>query len=95
MVPLTIVFLLSLLGSVAAFSVFIFMRVEVLRLSNAKSIAAVVEQLGRAKAEIVDRIGVLEAAAAAGEDLSAPLADLAAAAQALDDVVPDDGPVEG
>lgn len=95
MVPLTIVFLLSLLGSVAAFSVFIFMRVEVLRLSNAESIAAVVEQLGRAKAEIVDRIGVLEAAAAAGEDLSAPLADLAAAAQALDDVVPDDGPVEG
>lgn len=95
MVPLTIVFLLSLLGSVAAFSVFIFMRVEVLRLSNAESIAAVVEQLGRAKAEIVDRIGVLEAAAAAGEDLSAPLADLVSAAQALDDVVPDDGPVEG
>lgn len=64
------------------------------RLANADAIAAVVEQLGKAKDEILAKIAELEAAAAAGEDLSGPLAELAAAAQALDDVVPD-GPVEG
>ena len=56
-------------------------------MSNVDAIEAVVAQLGRAKDEIVARIGSLQAAAAAGEDLTAPLADLAAAAQALDDVV--------
>lgn len=94
MTALLVVFLLAVLGSVAAFGVFIWFRVEVLRLSNADAVAAVVEQLGKAKGEILGRIAVLEAAAAAGEDLSGPLAELAAAAQALDDVVPD-APVEG
>lgn len=91
--PLVIVFLLAVLGSVAAFAWFIWLRVEVLRLSNSEAIAAVVAQLGKAKDEILAKIAELEVAAAAGEDLSAPLADLAAAAQALDDVVPD-SPVE-
>ena len=86
-----IVFLLSLLGAVAGFSGFLFLRTEVVRVSNSEAIAAVVEQLGKAKDEILGKIAELETAAAAGEDLSAPLADLAAAAQALDDVVPDGG----
>lgn len=80
---------MAVLGAVSGFALFIWLRVEVLRLSNADAIAAVVAQLGKAKDEILDRVAVLEAAAAAGEDLSAPLAELAAAAQALDDVVPD------
>lgn len=47
----------------------------------------IVTQLAKAQAEIVDKIDELEASIAAGEtpDLSA----LKAAAQALDDVVPD------
>jgi hypothetical protein len=76
---------------------FIWLRVEVCRLSSAEAIAGVVVQLGKAKDEILARIAGLEAAAAAGEDLSGPLAELAAAAQALDDVVPDavvEAPVE-
>lgn len=74
----------------------LFLRVEVVRLSNVELISGVVEQLGKAKAEIVGRIAVLEAAVAAGEDLSGPLAELVAAAQGLDDVVPDEVvPVEG
>lgn len=76
--------------------VLLFIRVEVVRLSNVELIAGVVEQLGKAKAEILGRIAVLEAAAAAGEDLSGPLAELVAVAQQLDDVVPDVAePVEG
>jgi hypothetical protein len=77
--------------------VFIWLRVEVCRLSNVEAIASVVAQLGKAKEEILARVAVLEVAAAAGEDLSGPLAELAAAAQALDDVVPDavvEAPVE-
>ena len=77
--------------------IFIWLRIEVTRLSSADAIAGVVVQLGKAKDEILARIAGLEAAAAAGEDLSGPLADLAAAAQALDDVVPDavvEAPVE-
>jgi len=73
------------------------LRIEVVRLSSAEAIAGVVVQLGKAKDEILARIAGLEAAAAAGEDLSGPLAELAAAAQALDDVVPDavvEAPVE-
>lgn len=58
-------------------------------MSNVDAIQAVVAQLGKVKAEILGKIAALEAAQGAGEDLSAPLADLAAAAQALDDVVPD------
>jgi hypothetical protein len=69
--------------------VFIWLRVEVCRLSSAEAIANVVVVLGRAKEEILGKIAALEAAAAAGEDLSGPLAVLAAAAQSLDDVVPD------
>ncbi len=51
------------------------------------AVDAIVAQLGKAKAEILSEIEVLKAAVAAGEtpDLSA----LEAAAQALDDVVPD------
>jgi hypothetical protein len=73
------------------------LRIEVVKLSSAEAIAGVVVQLGKAKDEILARIAGLEAAAAAGEDLSGPLAELAAAAQALDDVVPDavvEAPVE-
>lgn len=70
-------------------SVFIWLRLEVFRLSNAETLVAIKEQLVKSKDEILGRIAALEAAAAAGEDLSAPLADLAAVAQALDDVVPD------
>jgi hypothetical protein len=65
------------------------LRIEVVKLSSAEAIAGVVVQLGKAKDEILARIAGLEAAAAAGEDLSGLLAELAAAAQALDDVVPD------
>ena len=99
----------AFVGLVLAFFVsflcFIWLRVEVGRLSNVNAIAAVVEQLGKAKDEILAKVAGLEVAAAAGEDLSASLAELAAAAQALDDVVPDavvveevpveDAPVEG
>lgn len=69
--------------------VFIWLRIEVTRLSSAEAIAGVVAQLGKAKNEILEKLAALEAAAAAGEDLSGPLAVLAAAAQSLDDVVPD------
>ena len=63
-------------------------------MANAELIADVVAQLGKAKAEIVAKIGGLEAAVASGEDLSGPLAELVAAAQGLDDVVPDEVPAE-
>lgn len=59
-------------------------------MANAELIADVVAQLGKAKSEIVAKIGGLEAAVASGEDLSGPLAELVAAAQGLDDVVPDE-----
>lgn len=65
---------------------------EVLRMgkmmgASQEAVNAVVEQLGKAKAEILAEIASLEAAVAAGEpvDLSA----LVAAAQGLDDIVPD------
>jgi hypothetical protein len=77
--------------------VFIWLRIEVTRLTSAEAIAGVVVQLGKAKNEILAKLAALEAAAAAGEDLSGPLAVLAAAAQSLDDVVPDavvEAPVE-
>lgn len=61
--------------------------------ANSDAIEAVVAQLAKAKSEIDTRISALEAAAANGEDLSGPLADLRAAAQGLDDEVPD-APVE-
>lgn len=85
--PLSYFLLVSLFFAV--FGVFVWLRVEVSRLSNAVAIEAVVAQLGKAKDEIVAKIGELEAAVGAGEDLSGPLAALVAAAQALDDVVPD------
>ena len=90
MVSVSVVYLTVLPLFFAAFLVFLVMRIEVSKLANAEAIAAVVEQLGKAKGEILGRITELEAAAAAGEDLSGPLADLAAAAQGLDDVVPDE-----
>ena len=89
MVQVDVVYLTVLPLFFAVFLVFLFLRVEVGRLSSVEAIQAVVVQLGKAKDEILGRIGELESAAAAGEDLSGPLADLAAAAQALDDVVPD------
>lgn len=74
---------------VLSWQVFIWLRIEVFRLSNSELINDVVAQLGKAKEEIVGKIGSLEAAVAAGEDLSGPLAELVAATQVLDDVVPD------
>jgi hypothetical protein len=101
MVSLVALFVTLLVILFVLLFVFIWLRIEVTRLSSAEAIAGVVVQLGKAKDEILARIAGLEAAAAAGEDLSGPLAELAAAAQALDDVVPDavveaavDAPVE-
>lgn len=82
-------FVALVLAFFVCFLCFIWLRIEVARLSNVDAIAAVVAQLGKAKDEILAKLAGLEAAAAAGEDLSASLAELAAAAQALDDVVPD------
>ena len=79
---------------VLSWQVFIWLRIEVFRLSNSELINNVVAQLGKAKSEIVAKIGGLEAAVASGEDLSGPLAVLAAAAQGLDDVVPDEPLIE-
>lgn len=89
MVPLAVTFALVMSAFIAVCFVLVLLRIEVFRLSNADALAAVVAQLGKAKEEVLGRISSLEAAAAAGEDLSGPLAELAAAAQALDDVVPD------
>lgn len=92
MVSVEVAYLLIVPLFFAAVFVLMFFRIEVGRLSNAEAIEAVIVTLGKAKDEIVGRIGALEAAAeAAGvaEDLSGPLANLVAAAQALDDVVPD------
>lgn len=85
--PLEIIFHASMAAFFACSFLFIWLRIEVFRLSNTDAIEAVVAQLGRAKDEIVAKIATLQVAAAAGEDLTAPLADLVAAAQALDDVV--------
>lgn len=53
----------------------------------------IVAQLGRVRDEIIEEIGVLESAAAAGETLD--LSALAAVAKSLDDIVPDPvAPVE-
>lgn len=89
MVSVSVVYLTVLPLFFAAVLLFLCLRIEVCRLANAEAIQAVVEQLGKAKEEIQDRIAELEAAVASGEDLSEPLAALSAAAQALDDVVPD------
>lgn len=51
------------------------------------AIDTITTQLGKAKDEILDKIADLEAAIAAGE--TPDLGPLVAAAQALDDVVPD------
>ena len=74
----------------AVFMLLLLKRIEVVRVSNTEALAAVIAQLGKAKEEVLGRIAGLEAAAAAGEDLSGPLAELSAAAQALDDVVADE-----
>lgn len=98
MVQVEVLYLLVVPLFFAVSLLFVVLRIEVCRLSNAESISAIVDQLGKAKDEVVSRIAELEAAAAAGEDLSGPLASLSAAAQALDDVVPDsapDAPAEG
>jgi hypothetical protein len=87
MMPLEVMFHVSAAAFFACSLLFIWLRIEVFRLSNVDAIEAVVAQLGRAKDEIVAKIATLQVAAAAGQDLTAPLADLAAAAQALDDVV--------
>lgn len=89
MVSVSVFYLTVLPLFFAAALLFIGLRIEVIRVSNAESIAAAVEQLNKAKAEIVAQVAALESAVAAGEDLSGPLAELAAVAQSLDDVVPD------
>ena len=88
------VFPLLCLIVVLSWQVFIWLRIEVSIVANAELIADVVAQLGKAKSEIVAKIGGLEAAVASGEDLSGPLAELVAAAQGLDDVVPDEPLIE-
>ena len=90
--PLEIMFHVATAAFFACSFLFIWLRIEVSRLSNADAIEAVVAQLGKAKDEIVAKIASLEAAAAAGQDLTAPLADLSAAAQALDNVVVNPAP---
>lgn len=73
---------------------------EVIRLSAQETVDAIVAQLAQAKGEIVSRINDLQADLdAAGVADSVDLSALAAAAQALDDVVADapvaeDVPVE-
>lgn len=58
-----------------------------LQLSNQDTVNEIQAQLSKASAEIVGKISDLEAAVAAGEVLD--FSGLKAAAQALDDVVPD------
>ena len=87
--PVEVAYLCVVPLAFAVISLVLLLRIEVVRLSNADAIVAVIEQLGKAKDEILAKVAGLEAAAAAGEDLTAQLADLSAAAQALDDVVPD------
>lgn len=62
------------------------MRSDIVGLQD--SINALVEQLSKAKGEILSKISELEAQVAAGEAVD--LEPLKAAVQALDDVVPDE-----
>ena len=66
-----------------------FNRMEKIMSDNTAAIEAVVAQLAKVQTEIVGKIDALQTAVDAGEDLTGPLADLTAAAQALDDIVPD------
>ena len=67
------------------------LRVKIV--STQDAINAVVEQLVKAQREIVSRIADVQAQLdAAGVAEQIDLTSLTAAAQALDDVVPDDGP---
>ena len=92
--PVGVAYLCVVPLAFAAILLVLWLRIEVCRLSNADALAALRDQFVKAKDEIVARIAGLEAANAAGEDLTAQIADLSAVAQALDDVVPD-APVEG
>lgn len=69
--------------------VLLLIRMELIAVGNSEAISAVTETLVKAKNEIVDRIDALEEAVANGEDLTQPIADLVAAADALDAIVPD------
>lgn len=64
-------------------------------LSNADLIEAVVAELKAATANISAKIAALQTAVANGEDLSAPLADLQGAADAVNAIVPPAGPTDG
>lgn len=71
-------------------------KLEAIMATNAElaqSLKDISAQLAKASAEIADKIGKLEAAIVAGGGtdaaVDAALADVKAAAQALDDVVPD------
>ena len=66
-----------------------FNRMEKIMSDNTAAIEAVVAQLAKVQTEIVGKIDALQTAVDAGEDLTGPLAALTAAAQALDDIVPD------
>lgn len=90
MVSVAVTFALVMSAFIVVCFGLVVLRIEVFRLSNAETLAAVIAQLGKAKDEVLGRIAGLEAAAAAGEDLSGPLAELSAAAQAVDDVVADE-----
>lgn len=61
-------------------------------MSHADDIEAVVAELNSAKEAIVAKVNELEAKVAAGEDLTQPLADLKASADALAAIVPPAAP---
>ena len=62
---------------------------------NAKAIEEVTAQLAKVRTEIVAKVDTLQAAVDRGDNLNGPLGDLRKAAQALDDLVPDeDGGLE-
>lgn len=61
-------------------------------LSNSDLIEAVVAELKAATANISAKIAALQTAIANGEDLSAPLADLQGAADAVNAIVPPSAP---
>jgi hypothetical protein len=68
---------------------------RVARMSQQDAVNAVVAELGKAKGEIVAKISDLQAQIDAGTPAAElDLSGLVAAAQALDDIVPDPAPVD-
>ncbi len=84
--------LVLLFAAISAVNAYCLDRMELTVGDVQSDIDAVVEQLGRAKEEILAEIGALEVAVSEGEVLD--LSGLKAAAQALDDVVVDAPVVE-